>query len=52
MSLEAPFDFDFEIELKPPLFNSMWDRCQTGLRDLHVVLRRVEARADSADHLA
>jgi len=30
----------------------MRDRCQPGLRDLHVVLRRVEARSDGADHLA
>ena len=30
----------------------MRDRCQPGLRDLHVVLRRVEARPDSADHFA
>jgi hypothetical protein len=32
--------------------NSMRDRSQPGLRDLRVVLRRVEARPESADHLA
>ena len=30
----------------------MRDRCQSGLRDLYIVLRRVEARPDGADHLA
>ena len=30
----------------------MRDRCQPDLRDLHVVLQRVEARPDGADHLA
>jgi hypothetical protein len=30
----------------------MRNRCQTGLRDLHVVLRRVEARPDGTNHLA
>jgi hypothetical protein len=30
----------------------MRDRCQPGLRNLHVVLRRVKARADGPDHLA
>jgi hypothetical protein len=29
-------------------FNSMRHRCQSGLRDLHVVLRRIEARAADA----
>jgi hypothetical protein len=33
-------------------FNSMRNRCQTGSRDLHVVLRRVEARSDGTNHLA
>jgi hypothetical protein len=30
----------------------MRDRCQPGLRDLRVVLRRVEACSDGTDHLA
>ena len=30
----------------------MRDRCEPGLRDLNVMLRRVEARPDSANHLA
>jgi hypothetical protein len=37
---------------RQPRFNSTRDRCQPALRDLHVVLRRVEARSDGADHLA
>ena len=30
----------------------MRDRCQPGLRDLHVMLWGIEARADAPDHLA
>jgi hypothetical protein len=33
-------------------FNLMRNRCQPGLGDLHVMLRRVKARPDGADHLA
>jgi hypothetical protein len=33
----------FQIEFMP-LVSTKWDRCQFGLRDLHVALRRVEAR--------
>lgn len=33
-------------------FNSMRDRCQPGLRNFQVVLRRVEAHPDGADYLA
>src|SRR5271168_4525069 len=31
---------------------SMLERREPGLRDLHIVLRRIEARTDAADHLA
>ena len=41
-----------EIEFYTACFNSMRDRYQPGLRDLHVVLRRVEDRPDRADYLA
>jgi hypothetical protein len=55
--------FNSEIEFKPhqlrgshpasfAFFNSMRDHCQPRLRDLDVVLRRIEARSDGADHLA
>jgi hypothetical protein len=33
-------------------FNSVRNRCQSGLRDLHIMFRRVEARPDGADDLA
>jgi hypothetical protein len=41
-----------EIEFYTACYNSMRDRYQPGLRDLHVVLRRVEDRPDRADYLA
>jgi hypothetical protein len=31
---------------------SMGERCESGLRDLHIVLRRIETRSNGADESA